>query len=81
MAFDIQFKLIYQGIRDVFRVRSLSYEYNLKMVPAGNYWNRKHLKWLVYLILLILANLSYLYLWREVFWVMPEILYNAFLHN
>lgn len=25
MAFDIQFKLIYQGIRDVFRVRSLSY--------------------------------------------------------
>ena len=24
MAFDIQFKLIYQGIRDVFRVRSLS---------------------------------------------------------
>ena len=23
MAFDIQFKLIYQGIRDVFRVRSL----------------------------------------------------------
>jgi len=26
MAFDIQFKLIYQGIRDVFRVRSLSYE-------------------------------------------------------
>ena len=30
MAFDIQFKLIYQGIRDVFRVRSLSnYLYNL----------------------------------------------------
>ena len=27
MAFDIQFKLIYQGIRDVFRVRSLSYYY------------------------------------------------------
>ncbi|MDD7195364.1 MAG: hypothetical protein PUH38_02660 [Acidaminococcus fermentans] len=27
MAFDIQFKLIYQGIRDVFRVRSLSYFY------------------------------------------------------
>jgi len=26
MAFDIQFKLIYQGIRDVFRVRSLSNE-------------------------------------------------------
>ena len=26
MAFDIQFKLIYQGIRDVFRVRSLSYK-------------------------------------------------------
>ena len=26
MAFDIQFKLIYQGIRDVFRVRSLSKE-------------------------------------------------------
>ena len=26
MAFDIQFKLIYQGIRDVFRVRSLSYD-------------------------------------------------------
>jgi hypothetical protein len=25
MAFDIQFKLIYQGIRDVFRVRSLSH--------------------------------------------------------
>ena len=28
MAFDIQFKLIYQGIRDVFRVRSLSNEYD-----------------------------------------------------
>ncbi|WP_418925458.1 hypothetical protein [Dialister succinatiphilus] len=27
MAFDIQFKLIYQGIRDVFRVRSLSNNY------------------------------------------------------
>ena len=27
MAFDIQFKLIYQGIRDVFRVRSLRYEF------------------------------------------------------
>ena len=27
MAFDIQFKLIYQGIRDVFRVRSLSMKY------------------------------------------------------
>jgi len=27
MAFDIQFKLIYQGIRDVFRVRSLSIKY------------------------------------------------------
>ena len=54
------------------------YEYNLKMVPAGNYWNRKNFKWLVYLILLILANLVYLYLWREVFGVMPEILYNAF---
>ena len=27
MAFDIQFKLIYQGIRDVFRVRSLSFLY------------------------------------------------------
>jgi len=27
MAFDIQFKLIYQGIRDVFRVRSLSFQY------------------------------------------------------
>ena len=26
MAFDIQFKLIYQGIRDVFRVRSLSHK-------------------------------------------------------
>ena len=27
MAFDIQFKLIYQGIRDVFRVRSLSFKH------------------------------------------------------
>lgn len=45
----------------------LYYEYNLKMVPAGNYWNRTNFKWLLYLILLILANLGYLYLWREVF--------------
>ena len=29
MAFDIQFKLIYQGIRDVFRVRSLSHIYKV----------------------------------------------------
>ena len=28
MAFDIQFKLIYQGIRDVFRVRSLSFYFS-----------------------------------------------------
>ena len=28
MAFDIQFKLIYQGIRDVFRVRSLSIKFD-----------------------------------------------------
>ena len=33
MAFDIQFKLIYQGIRDVFRVRSLSYIYSIGELP------------------------------------------------
>ena len=34
MAFDIQFKLIYQGIRDVFRVRSLSYYLSLDNIKA-----------------------------------------------
>ena len=51
MAFDIQFKLIYQGIRDVFRVRSLSYNpeygetdtrrYPTKVtIDEGNYGNQ-----------------------------------------
>ena len=35
MAFDIQFKLIYQGIRDVFRVRSLS-QYFTTLWDAAN---------------------------------------------
>ena len=42
MAFDIQFKLIYQGIRDVFRVRSLSHKFKTafgkkgRMIPADD---------------------------------------------
>ena len=37
MAFDIQFKLIYQGIRDVFRVRSLSNYLDRTFPKDGKY--------------------------------------------
>jgi hypothetical protein len=35
MAFDIQFKLIYQGIRDVFRVRSLRFLFCYNQAGKG----------------------------------------------
>ena len=40
MAFDIQFKLIYQGIRDVFRVRSLRLEKKMDISGWDSYQSR-----------------------------------------